>query len=85
MIDGVEYVIKRSKSGSEVVYDDGRVTGQTETTNFLCAKMGVDPAMAAKLMLSAQNEIRGALDAGTKATTELIEALSRVRPDRPAG
>lgn len=76
VIDGVEYVIKRSKSGAEVVYDDGRVTGQTETTNFMCAKMGVDPAMAAKLMLSAQNEIRGALDAGTKATTELIERLS---------
>ena len=76
VIDGVEYVVKRGKSGAEVVYDDGRVTGQTETTNFLCAKMGVDPAMAAKLMLSAQNEIRGALDAGTKATTELIERLS---------
>lgn len=76
VIDGVEYVIKRSKNGSEINYDDGRVTGQTETTNFLCAKMGVDPAMAAKLMLSAQNEIRGALDAGTKATTELIERLS---------
>lgn len=76
VVDGVEYTIKRAKSGAEVVYDDGRVTGQTETTNFLCAKMGVDPAMAAKLMLSAQNEIRGALDAGTKATTELIERLS---------
>lgn len=76
VVDGVEYTIKRGKSGAEVVYDDGRVTGQTETTNFLCAKMGVDPAMAAKLMLSAQNEIRGALDAGTKATTELIERLS---------
>ena len=76
VIDGVEYVVKRGKSGAELVYDDGRVTGQTETTNFLCAKMGVDPAMAAKLMLSAQNEIRGALDAGTKATTELIERLS---------
>lgn len=76
VVDGIEYTIKRGKSGAEVVYDDGRVTGQTETTNFMCAKMGVDPAMAAKLMLSAQNEIRGALDAGTKATTELIERLS---------
>lgn len=75
-IDGVDYVVARGRGGAEVVYDDGRVTGQTETTNFLCAKMGVDPAMAAKLMLSAQNEIRGALDAGTKATTELIERLS---------
>lgn len=76
VVDGIEYTVKRGKSGAEVVYDDGRVTGQTETTNFMCAKMGVDPAMAAKLMLSAQNEIRGALDAGTKATTELIERLS---------
>lgn len=75
-IDGVEYTAKRGKSGAEVVYEGGRVTGQNEVTSFLCGKMGVDASAAAKLMLANQNEIRGALEAGPKATTELIERLA---------
>lgn len=75
-IDGVQYHAKRSKSGAEVTYDGGRVTGQSEVTSFLFGKMGVEAAAAAKLMLSNQNEIRGALEAGPKATTELIERLA---------
>ncbi len=76
VVDGVEYHIRRGKSGAEVNYDGGRVTGQNEVTNFMCTKMRVDPVAAARLMLSNQNEIRGALEAGPKATTELIEKLS---------
>lgn len=76
MIDGVEYSVRRGKSGAEVNYDGGRVTGQSEVTNFLCAKLRIDPASAAKLMLASQNEIRGALEAGPKATAELIERLA---------
>lgn len=75
-IDGVEYTVKRGKSGAEVTYDGGRVTGQTETTKFLCSKMNVDADAAQRLMLSSQGEIRGALEAGTKATTDLIERLA---------
>lgn len=76
VIDGVQYNVKRGKSGCECNYDGGRVTGQTEVTNFLCGLMKVDPAAATKLMLSNQMEIRGALEAGAKATTELIERLA---------
>lgn len=77
IIDGVEYEVRRGKSGAEVTYgEDGRVTGQTEVTNFLCSKLRVDPVSAAKLMLANQNEIRGALEAGPKATAELIERLA---------
>ena len=75
-VDGVSYSIKRGKSGAEVNYDGGRVTGQTEATNFVCSKLKVDPVAATKLMLAGQGEIRGALEAGTKATTELIERLA---------
>lgn len=75
-IDGVEYHIRRSKAGAEVNYADGKVTGQKEVTNFLCGRMGVDPSAAARLMLANQNEIRGALESGPKATTELIERLA---------
>ena len=75
-LDNVNYSVKRGKSGAELNYDGGRVTGQTEVTGFLCAKLKVDPVAAAKLMLAGQGEIRGALEAGTKATTELIERLA---------
>lgn len=76
IIDGVEYNVKRSKSGAEVVYDGGRVTGQNEVTKFLCDKLGIEAKSAAKLILSNQGEIRGALAAGAKATTDLIERLA---------
>lgn len=75
-VDGVSYSIKRGKSGAEVNYDGGRVTGQGEATSFICSKLKVDPVSATKLMLAGQGEIRGALEAGTKATTELIERLA---------
>lgn len=75
-VDGVSYNIKRGKSGAELNADGVRVTGQTEVTNFICSKLKVDPVAATKLMLAGQGEIRGALEAGTKATTELIERLA---------
>jgi exonuclease SbcC len=75
-IDGVDYVVSRGKSGAEVNYDGGCVTGQTEVTNFLAAKLKVDAGAASRLMMSSQMDIRGALEAGPKATTELIERLA---------
>ncbi len=76
VVDGVVYDIKRSKSGAEVNYDGGIVTGQNEVSAFVARLLKVDAAAAARLTLSNQNEIRGALEAGTKATTELIEKLA---------
>lgn len=75
-IEGVAYSLKRSKAGAECNYDGGIVTGQTEVTAFVCRLLKVDAGAAARLMLSGQNEIRGALEAGPKATTELIEKLA---------
>lgn len=77
VVDGVTYSIKRGKSGSETVYGgDGIVTGQSEVTSFMGRLLKVDAAAAGRLMLANQNEIRGALESGTKATTELIERLA---------
>ena len=74
--DGVTYTVKRGKPGAEVNYDGGMVTGQKEVTAFICRLLKVDAAAASRLMLAPQNEIRGALEAGPKATTELIERLA---------
>lgn len=76
-LGGVEYVIKRGKSGAELTYDGGRVTGQNEVTKFIFEKMGVDPGAASRLMFANQGEIRGALESkDSKATMELIERLA---------
>lgn len=75
-IDGVDYAVSRGKSGCECVYAGGTVTGQTEVSTFIASKLNVDANAAAKLMLAQQNEVRGALESGPKATTELIEKLS---------
>jgi len=75
-IGGVAYTVSRGKSGAECAYAGGTVTGQTEVTNFMSAQLRVDPTSATRLMFSAQMDIRGALESGTKATTELIEKLS---------
>lgn len=75
-IDGVTYSITRGKSGAECTYEGGIVTGQAEVTNFISSKLRVDASSASRLMLSTQLNIRGALEAGPKATTELIEKLS---------
>lgn len=77
VVDGVTYSVKRGKSGAETVYGgDGMVTGQTEVTNFMARLLKVDASSASKLMFSNQKEIAAALEAGTKATTELIERLA---------
>ncbi len=74
--EGRKYFVYRAKSGAEMVSDGVRVTGQTEVTANVCALLKVDAAAAAKLMLSGQSDVRGALESGTKATTELIERLA---------
>lgn len=76
VVDGVDYCITRSKGGAEIVYAGGTVTGQTETAAFIGRLLGTDAQAAPKLIMANQNDIRGALAAGPKATTELIEKLA---------
>lgn len=75
-VDGIDYVVKRGKAGAELTYPGGIVTGQTEVTAFVGNLLRVDVAAAGRLMVAGQNNIRGALESGTKATTELIERLA---------
>lgn len=75
-IDGIEYTVKRAKSGAEVNYAGGRVVGQSEVSAFVERLLGTDTGNAAKLMLASQGSIRGALEQGPKAAMELIEELS---------
>lgn len=75
-VEGDRYTIKRGKSGAELQAVGLMVTGQNDVTDFVSKLLKVDPAAATRLMLANQNEIRGALESGTKATTELIEQLA---------
>ncbi len=77
-VDGVSYSMVRGKSGAELNYDGGTVTGQVETTRFICEVLSVDAGTAPKLILANQGEIRGALTGGAKATTELIEKMAEL-------
>lgn len=75
-VDDTDYVFTRSKAGAECVYHDGMVTGQTEVSQFAAKLLGVDGATASLLMLSNQGSLRGALEAGPKAVSEMIESLA---------
>jgi AAA domain len=75
-VDGVAYTVKRSQKSAEINYDGGIVTNQKEVTAYICRLLKVDAGAAARLTMSNQNQIRGALEAGPKATTELIERLA---------
>lgn len=75
-LDGVSYKLRRSKASCQLDYSDQTVTGQTEVTAFVARLLKVDAGAAARLTIANQSAIRGALEAGPKATTELIERLS---------
>ena len=77
-LDGVEYHVKRGKSGAELRYDGGVVTGQTDVTKFLCEQMGVDARSAMYLVIANQNALRGALEEGPAKTAALIETLANM-------
>lgn len=76
VVDGVDYRITRGKGGAEINYAGGTITGQTETATFIGQLLGTDSQVAPKLILANQNDIRGALGGGAKATTDLIEKLA---------
>lgn len=75
-IDGVAHTVRRSKASCQLDYAGQTVTGQTEVTAFVARLLKVDAGAAARLTIANQSAIRGALEAGPKATTELIERLS---------
>lgn len=76
---GVKHTFTRSKGGAEVTLNGSKipfVTGQTEVSNFAASLLGADAASASKLLMASQNGIRGALEEGPKALSEMIEALA---------
>lgn len=75
-INSVEFLVKRSKSGAELVYKDVRVTGQTEVTKFVESLLGVNADTASKLMLAKQSSVTGALSEGSAGLVRLIETLA---------
>lgn len=77
-VDGVDYTIKRSKSGAELTYGgDGRVTGQTETRAFMEKLLGGNTQVLRSLMFAEQNGVRGVLSDPAEAG-KMIETLAEL-------
>lgn len=76
-VDDATYTFTRGKSGAEVLFK-GKVfvTGQGEVTSFAASLLGADSATASRLMVASQNSIRGALEEGPKALSQMIEDLA---------
>lgn len=74
--DGVTYTITRKKSGAELTYAGGKVTGQTEVTRFCENLLGTTADTASKMMLASQGSLRGALSGGPTEAAALIETLA---------
>ncbi len=73
---GIDYSAYRGKSGAEVSWAGGKVTGQTECTRFFESLFRCEAGMAGKLMIAEQVQLRGALEDGPKAAGEMIEYLA---------
>ncbi len=74
---GVEYSVRRSKSGAEIkVGAELRATGQTEVRKYVENLLGGTAEVCTNLMLANQSALRGTLSKGPSAAIELIEALS---------
>jgi exonuclease SbcC len=85
-VGGVKHTFTRSKGSAEVVVDlfNGPfVTGQIEVSNFAASLLGADATSASKLLMASQNGIRGALEEGPKALSEMIEDLPSPSPRSP--
>lgn len=72
-----DYLFTRGRSGAEVTMDGNvLVTGQTEVSNFAAELLGADAKTAMALMFATQGGLRGVLEDGPKATSDLISTLS---------
>jgi len=76
-VDGAQYTFSRSKAGAEVVINDRVfVTGHNEVNDFASKLLGANSGAANRLMFAGQNSIRGALEEGPKALSQMIEDLA---------
>ena len=74
---GVVHSFKRGKSGAEVIKNgEVFVTGQNEVSSFAASLLGADLTSSNKLLFASQNGLRGALEEGPKALSQMIEDLA---------
>lgn len=76
-LGGRHLTFVRSKNGAEVICEGVPfVTGQNEVSKYAAELLGGDLATCSKLIFAKQGALRGALDEGNKALSELIEDLA---------
>lgn len=75
-INGIDYNLKRGKSGAELTFGTERITGQTEVTKYVESLLGCTADVATKLMLAKQSSVAGALAEGAAGAAKLIEVLA---------
>lgn len=75
-ISGVAYQFSRSKSGAEVTWQGGMVTGQAEVSKHAADLLGADAKTASLLMMASQDGLAGALGEGPGKVSELISKLA---------
>ncbi len=76
-IAGKSLRVVRHKGGAEIISNGAPiVTGQTEVSAYISNLIGADATAASKLMLANQGNLRGALEQGPKATSQMIEDLA---------
>ena len=74
-VEGITYILTRSKSGAEITSQGLRVSGQAEVSGFVEKVYGINLATLQAVAFAKQNEVRGAV--GGEATP-LIEKLAKV-------
>lgn len=73
---GIEYHVYRAKSGAELTWPGGRVTGQDAVTKEIERLFGADAKMAGQLMIANQKKMAGEMTKGSVGAARLIEALA---------
>lgn len=76
--NGVDYTLKRSKGGAELVWDSGIVTGQTAVSAEVARLFGSSIDTMTRLQIAKQNEVRGTLDDDPVKTNQLITYLANL-------
>jgi DNA repair exonuclease SbcCD ATPase subunit len=77
-VGGVLYHVKRGPSGAEIRYADQSVTGQVEVTRFFEKLLGTRAAVASRLFVAAQSDLRGVAAGSGTVASQLIERLSNL-------
>ena len=74
--DGAEFTISRGKSGAELNGPGVKVSGHDAVTKYIEERFKVTMAMAKMILVSAQDEVRGSIEAGA---VQLIEKLANMK------